>query len=54
MGKKDTATAVYMSRNEIFADAFNYYLYNGRQVIHPDSLRELATKLAEIPYGTDK
>ncbi|MCD7739386.1 MAG: hypothetical protein LUH58_10190 [Lachnospiraceae bacterium] len=33
MGVKDTMTAKYMQRNEIFADAFNYYIYGGRQVI---------------------
>ncbi len=51
MGIKDTATAKYMRQNEIFADAFNYFVYNGRQVITPDSLEELDTREIDVPYG---
>lgn len=41
MGKKDTVTKEYMSENEIFADAFNYFLYDGRQKILGEQLKEL-------------
>lgn len=51
MGVKDTVTAKYMQQNEIFADAFNYFIYNGEQVISPDSLEELDTREIEVPYG---
>ncbi|MEE1243638.1 MAG: transposase, partial [Frisingicoccus sp.] len=34
MGKTDTITKDYMADNHIFADAFNYLIYNGEQVIH--------------------
>ncbi len=51
MGKKDTVTVEYMRRNEIFADAFNYFVYGGRQVINPDSLVELDTREIGVPYG---
>ncbi|WP_155843229.1 hypothetical protein [Butyrivibrio sp. NC2002] len=40
MGKKDILTKEYLSQNDVFADAFNYYLYNGVKVIKPDELTE--------------
>ncbi len=53
MAIKDIATARYMSQNEIFADAFNYFIYGGRQVIKPESLEEIDTKELDLPYGGD-
>lgn len=46
MGKADGVTKAYMRENEIFADAFNFYIYNGKQVIDPEQLQPLDT--AEI------
>ena len=40
MGKQDLLAKKYMSDNEKFADVFNYYLYNGKQVIKPENLHE--------------
>ncbi|MCR5502794.1 MAG: hypothetical protein K6F53_07280 [Lachnospiraceae bacterium] len=40
MGKKDHIAKQYLSKNEVFADAFNYFLYQGRQVLHPEDLEE--------------
>ncbi|MBD5460836.1 MAG: hypothetical protein HDR26_07835 [Lachnospiraceae bacterium] len=40
-----------MGQNEIFADVFNYFIYNGEQVIDPDSLEELDTLEVDVPYG---
>lgn len=51
MGIKDTVTAKYMRQNEIFADAFNYFIYDGKQVIDPDTLEELDTREIDVPYG---
>lgn len=51
MGKKDTVTKDYMKDNYVFADAFNYLLYGGKQVIDPQKLRPLDTTLTGIPYG---
>lgn len=51
MGVKDTVTTKYMRQNEIFADAFNYFVYGGEQVIRPDSLKELDTREIDVPYG---
>lgn len=47
----DTLSKGYMSRNDIFADAFNYLIYNGRQVIEPEQLRPLDTTELAAPYG---
>ncbi|MCD7846303.1 MAG: Rpn family recombination-promoting nuclease/putative transposase [Oscillospiraceae bacterium] len=51
LGAKDTATAKYMRNNKVFADAFNYLIYGGKQTIDPDSLVELDTREIELPYG---
>ena len=37
----------------VFADAFNYLLYDGDQVIKPEELRELDTTELTIPYGNN-
>lgn len=52
MGIKDTATIRYMRRSDVFADAFNYYFFDGRPAICPGSLSELDTREALLlPYG---
>ena len=51
MGKRDTYTKQYIARPLIFADAFNYLLYNGRQVIKPDTLKPVDTTEVIVPYG---
>ena len=49
MGKKDTITKEYLSRPDIFADAFNYFLFDGKKVIKPKDLQEQdPTELAVI------
>lgn len=40
MGKRDILTKQYLSQNAIFADAFNFYLFNGEKVIKPEDLQE--------------
>ena len=55
MGKADTLTKQYMQDAEVFADAFNLYLYGGEQVIHPQQLRAVdTTELASITFEDDK
>lgn len=41
MAEKDIVTKNFMSDNVRFADAFNYLLFDGEQVIKPDSLSEV-------------
>ena len=54
LGVKDTVTTKYMRQNEVFADAFNYFVYGGEQVINPESLEELDTREIDVPYGGEK
>ena len=50
-GKADTLTKQYMQDAAVFADAFNYFLYGGKQVIHPEQLHAIdTTELASL-YG---
>lgn len=51
MGLIDTVTAKYMRQNDIFADVFNYFVYDGEQVIDPDCLEELDAREIDVPYG---
>lgn len=38
MGKTDACTKEYISNPLIFADAFNYYFFHGKQVVKPEEL----------------
>ncbi len=40
-----------MQDSTTFADAFNFLLYGGRQVIRPEQLRPLDTTAIALPYG---
>ena len=53
MSEKDTITKAYMQDRSIFADAFNFYLYKGRQVIKPEQLKPLDTTAIVLPYGEE-
>ena len=53
MSSKDTITKTYMKDNAIFADAFNFYIYHGEQVIKPDDLHELDT-VESVIFASDE
>ena len=53
MGVIDTEGKKYLSDNEIFADAFNYLVYGGKQVIKAAELREIDTTELAVPYGNN-
>ena len=53
MGAIDTEGKQYLSDPAIFADAFNYLLYDGEQVIKPDKLRDLDITELTVPYGNN-
>lgn len=53
MGKVDIATKQYMSHRDVIADAFNFYIYDGRQVIKPEKLQKIDTTEVLLPYGND-
>ena len=47
IGAIDAITKAYIRKNEVFADAFNYFMYDGVQVIQPECLKELdSTEIA--------
>ena len=54
MGKADTATASFMRQHHVFADAFNFFLYQGYPVIDPGQLRDLDPAELVMPYGADQ
>ena len=50
---KDTLAKKFMENANIFADAFNFLIYNGEKVIKPEELTALDTTEITMPYGTD-
>lgn len=52
MSVQDTATKQYVS--EVFADAFNYLIYDGELVIKPEQLTDMDTTQYVIPYHEDE
>lgn len=53
MGRSDALITAYMSDNHHFADIFNHYLYDGKQVIKPENLRTKDRTTLTFPR-TDK
>ena len=51
--EKDTLTKAYMERPDVFADAFNFLIYDGEPVIRPEALREMDAAALALPFGTD-
>ena len=43
----------YFSNNRFFADAFNFLLYDGEEVIKADELSEVDTTQIAVPYGNN-
>lgn len=54
--EKDSISNKYMSDPERFADVFNYYVYDGEQVIKPENLheRDAAERFILKKYGKSK
>jgi len=42
MSKKDTVTKAFMRENTVFADAFNYLIFNGKKVIQTELVQLIA------------
>ena len=51
MGTADIVTKEYMRENTVFADAFNYLIYNGKKVIDPAKLTEIDSTEIALPFG---
>ena len=54
MGKLDVLCKTYMSNNEVFADAFNYLLFDGKKKIKPEDLKPLDTNTISIELKNSK
>ena len=54
MSLQDTVTKQYVSDPKVFADAFNYLIYSGRQVIRPEQLTDLDATQFAIPYREEE
>lgn len=52
VGTADAITKAYIRENAVFADAFNYFIYKGRQVVKPEELQEVDTTEIVIPFST--
>jgi len=53
LSDKDSVSKKYLQDKDRFADLFNFYLYDGQQVIQPEQLREMDTTAITLPYGQD-
>ncbi len=53
MGIKDEISTEYMKRNDVFADAFNMLVFDGKKVIKPDELQSLDPNLLALPFKED-
>ena len=57
MATKDVLTKEYMQLKDVFADVFNFFLFDGKPVIQPQQLHEKPTEIFEIrrsPAGKGK
>ncbi len=54
MGLADTTTKVYTRENSVFADAFNFLLYGGKQIIKPEALQEQDMTEIVIPFDSER
>ena len=52
-GKIDIDAKTFMQDPTRFADAFNFFVFNGEQVIKPEDLTELDTTEIALPYGNN-
>ena len=48
MGKKDTLTKDYMKNAQVFADAFNHLIYQGKKKINPEMLHTVDTTALSV------
>ena len=54
MGTADIVTKEYMRENTVFADAFNYLIYNGKKVIDPTNLKEIDPTEIALPFDDEE
>jgi hypothetical protein len=54
LAEKDIVTKEYIKDTRVFADAFNYLIFEGNPVIDPSKLHEMDTTEIGMPYGEGK
>ena len=54
MPETDVFTKNYISQNEVFADVFNFFIYGGRNVIKPESLKDESPEESAILFFDGK
>ena len=54
MGKKDIQAHEFLANNARFADLCNYFLFDGREIIAPDELKEQDTTEIFSAFGISK
>ena len=53
VGAIDTEAKAYLSSPDKVADAFNYWIYGGKNIIKPEELKELDTTAVVLPFGNN-
>lgn len=53
MGKADHLMKVFFSNPHVFADVFNFWLYNGNPYIQPENLKEVSGSLIHLTDDKD-
>ena len=54
LAAKDTVTKDYIKDAKVFADAFNFLIFEGNPVIDPSKLHEMDAAEIGMPYGEGK
>ena len=49
MSEKDNVTIDFMRKDENFADAFNFNIFDGKPVIKPENLTSVDTAVLSFP-----
>ena len=50
LGLIDSVTVKYLRNNKVFADAFNFFIYNGEQRVKPECLHDLDMRGLDLLY----
>jgi len=53
-GKADHTTKIFMEQPDIFADAVNYAVFNGKKVVSPDTLEAAPTVATSFAYNGEE
>ena len=54
MGNIDKLTTKFMNHNDVFADAFNFFIYNGEKIIDASTLKPMDSHILLDIFDWDK